>query len=1586
MSMTWHLGAQHRASAVIVAALWVTACGSSGSKRAQIELLAPEDMAELTIEDDQDPDLPGVQYEVRAQTTNIRAKTVMLLVIPGENNTAYFTEIDEDGLAIFEKATLPPGAHTFHINTANASVSSDEYSYTLKTLVIQTPKDGSGVAFGDDTDQDKDGLQINVTVKAYAVDGNEDISLTVDGQEAGDPVSPNSEGVAVFQGVTLGTGTRTLKATSGDVESSETKVSVNEACASVTFVTPEVPADSDRLSLGGGDSCPASGDDFTADFVISTDAGEGRDVELTVNNTTKQKTKVSGALAKFEGVVLNRRMSANEVSVTVQGAGGVTCAPVPYPKDIIVDCDGSDCSIGSPIPYSGEDSKGDPAFYLNKSMLNGDGFDIRVDSDSGVLGRNLQLVIDGRDGRNALSSEAVPNGNRLSATFSKVKLANGAHTIEGRCTDESGNVTESGELTWIVDTDVCGVSISAPAANSLIVPGNDTDANASNGLMVEVKASIDGSDCTGSRSAVCNPSSGISDGDFSTIVNGAVDTQVALTSGADQQVCVEARDLANNIGRGTVAVKYRSTLPNVEIESPGNDATFNALGNDDHTADSDPGTSACNADFRVACTELGGTVQLHRTDENGPIIASGTCETQANGDPAIPSGFAGRAKLNDVSFLSPAVDNTTLVATQTVAGNSDQVLVGKSEPIALTGWCELPQVAAFPACPASQIELPMSGNATLASVFVFYGGAVADRAPGQGEATVTAVTDGAVVSSGNTATLNTATNYYTFSNVNLGPDPIALNLDFAFTDDYANTSTQTCPITLVADLPTLSITSPTSGAPFGPAGGCTPMPASPDQFGVPVAITLDQTGMRGLGYRINGGTLVPVTITGTTMNLCIPVSDGLNTIAVELASTVTNGGTAKPSVDVDVTMLNVTAPTQDQALLPVNDVCDPGFGVALTATVSPTFNGATYTATAGVQPVTGTVTGGAISTCVPLSSGANTITLSLDGKNVSRTVDVAVVGATPTKSIPITTVNIPSGATFRTGTVTLGWATPEQDYTGQLKSYELRCASSAIAMEADAPTKDAWWNAASVVALGGSVAPPATSSTAAVRVGDNSNCVLRAKDAGNQLSPIAASTNVNYSFREVPINVAELKRMGYAISAVGDINGDGVSDVLVGGTDRAYLLFGGANVTSKTAPDVTLVGAPSTVADRAFGTRLAALGDVNGDGTNDFAIGYPRFNVSSPTAASSAGAVYLFYGRKSGDPWPASIDLTSTSATTCGADVCFYGELMSEGLGWAVAPIGDFDTDGRPDFAITAPTRGGVGRLYAIAGRAFQTAPSRPSTFWNVAIRMPSSDPVGFYVDGAGNTGTNATASTLLGSAAAPAGNSDGMPGTDILLSALGSGATNTSKLLFLSGRANDGTLPRLKTIPSSELVLKDTAGAAFNFGVGMTGLRNWYDNGQSGIPDVAVFDSASDSFHVYLGDNTGGSTFSNSARLTVTGAPSSGFANLGLSASSGYNPNIGNDSRSDIDGDGLDDLCVGTAPSSGTTPIYVFYGSDLPSRLSSNAITYLSASQVNPTARSGAGWRTVQPVGDITGDGWVDLIVGEPTANTSNGGFTILY
>ena len=208
-----------------------------------------------------------------------------------------------------------------------------------------------------------------MTATAYAVEPSEDISLLVDNTQVGKAVHADTKGKVVFTGVTLASGSHTLQVITGTVESNTVHVSVNEGCANVDFVSPTPPTDSSRLNLGGTDACPTGDADFAIDVVVSTDAGDGRNIDLKVNGTTVQSTTVKGSLAKFSSVILNHRTSANTLSVIVQGAQGVTCKEVPFPADVYVNCDGSDCSIGSPDPKSGFDSVGQHVLYLNKSLL-----------------------------------------------------------------------------------------------------------------------------------------------------------------------------------------------------------------------------------------------------------------------------------------------------------------------------------------------------------------------------------------------------------------------------------------------------------------------------------------------------------------------------------------------------------------------------------------------------------------------------------------------------------------------------------------------------------------------------------------------------------------------------------------------------------------------------------------------------------------------------------------------------------------------------------------------------------------------------------------------------------------------------------------------------------------------------------------------------------------------------------------------------------------------------------------------------------------------------------------------------------------
>lgn len=162
---------------------------------------------------------------------------------------------------------------------------------------------------------------------------------------------------------------------------------------------------------------------------------------------------------------------------------------------------------------------------------------------------------------------------------------------------------------------------------------------------------------------------------------------------------------------------------------------------------------------------------------------------------------------------------------------------------------------------------------------------------------------------------------------------------------------------------------------------------------------------------------------------------------------------------------------------------------------------------------------------------------------------------------------------------------------------------------------------------------------------------------------------------------------GISVASAGDFNGDGYPDIIVGA--RYAVPSGKAFIyyggpSLNAAPDVTLTGESTATW---FGTSVASAGDVNGDGFGDVIVGAPNYG-------SQAGRVYAFLGGSTPDVIP---------------DRVFTDPNAGDQLGWVVGGAGDMNGDGYPDVFATAPRyyAGGSdpGAIYVwFGGPAFDTA------------------------------------------------------------------------------------------------------------------------------------------------------------------------------------------------------------------------------------------------------------------------------------------
>jgi hypothetical protein len=408
---------------------------------------------------------------------------------------------------------------------------------------------------------------------------------------------------------------------------------------------------------------------------------------------------------------------------------------------------------------------------------------------------------------------------------------------------------------------------------------------------------------------------------------------------------------------------------------------------------------------------------------------------------------------------------------------------------------------------------------------------------------------------------------------------------------------------------------------------------------------------------------------------------------------------------------------------------------------------------------------------------------------------------------------------------------------------------------------------------------------------------------------------------------------GGAVSAAGDVNGDGYVDVLIGAPDydagagladsgRIAVYHGSAGGLNAGESFVATGDQP----EAHLGWSVATAGDVNADGYADIVAGAPGY---SPAGASSGGRVVLYRGSASG------VD-GATTATMDGAAGAHFG--------LAVAGAGDVNGDGYTDIIAGAPNENeNTGRvsIYEGAATGVMTSP-----VWTVygPITMTY---FGLAVAGAGDVNGDGYADIIIGQACVAQDDACTVSGTQDLASAavyLGSAAGVQASLAWRSELTQTTATHHI-----DGAIAVNTAGDVNGDGFSDVIVGTPY---QLNGPDLAG------QVHVFNGSPYG----LNRQALTAMDGEAPG-AGLGSAVST----------AGDVNGDGYADVVVGAPnddPGVSDAGLAQLYQGSATGLITS---TTWAITGVEAAARLGA---AVAGAGDVNGDGYGDVLIGAPGAD----------
>ena len=176
------------------------------------------------------------------------------------------------------------------------------------------------------------------------------------------------------------------------------------------------------------------------------------------------------------------------------------------------------------------------------------------------------------------------------------------------------------------------------------------------------------------------------------------------------------------------------------------------------------------------------------------------------------------------------------------------------------------------------------------------------------------------------------------------------------------------------------------------------------------------------------------------------------------------------------------------------------------------------------------------------------------------------------------------------------------------------------------------------------------------------------------------------------------------IGGAGDINGDGINDVIIGdayandNSGVSYVVFGsddfGAAIDISTLDGTNGFRVDGENEEDISGSSVDFAGDINGDGFDDLIIGAPRHD---PLNIYDAGASYVVFGKSDGFS-----PIFDTSLIDGSNGFKLFGANTYDYSGASVSSVGDVNGDGFDDLLVGAEGEYGDGDSFLIYGKDFR--------------------------------------------------------------------------------------------------------------------------------------------------------------------------------------------------------------------------------------------------------------------------------------------